>query len=118
MASNKDKYKKAALKAADWFVNNQIVEKKPNWDANNGRFPYHIHLPSGYVTMGLNWTMGRAVMVLLSAFKATKNKRYLESAARAIAYNKTLQVMDSRDPNFGAIHEETPQSPYCYPRDA
>jgi len=118
MTSNKDKYIRAALKAANWFVQNQIIEKKPNWDANHGRFPYHVHLPSGYSTMGLNWTMARAVMVLLSAYNATKKKVYFESAAHAIAYNKTLQILDARDPNFGAIHEETPQSPFCYPRDA
>jgi hypothetical protein len=116
--TNKDKYKMAALKAADWFVRSQIVEKRPNWDANNGRFPYHVHFPSGYITMGLNWTMARAIMVLLSAYKLSGKKVYLESAERATSYNKSLQILDKRSPHFGSIHEETPQSPYCYPRDA
>lgn len=111
-------YAKAAIKGCDWFVNSQTVQCRPYWDANHGRVPYNIHVPTGNVVQGLNWSMARATYCLLTAYARTADQKYLDCAQRAIDYTKTLQVMDHKDPNYGAFHEETPLSPYCYPRDA
>lgn len=112
-----NKYGKAAVSACDWFVNSQTNQCRPKWDANHGRVPYNIHMPTKSVVQGLNWSMARATYCLVTAFERTGKQDYLDAAKKAIEYAKTLQVMDSKDPNFGAFHEETQQSPFCYPRD-
>ena len=110
-------FSKAAIKGCDWFVNSQTIQCRPKWDANHGRVPYNIHMPTKSVVQGLNWSMARATYCLVTAYERTGEQKYLDCAEGAIGYAKTLQVMDSKDPNFGAFHEETPQSPFCYPRD-
>lgn len=110
-------YAKSAVKGCDWFVNSQTVQCRPKWDANHGRVPYNIHIPTASVTQGLNWSMARATYCLVTAYQRTGDPKYLKCAERAMGYAKTLQVMDSKDPNYGAFHEETPHSPFCYPRD-
>ncbi|MFC1479389.1 hypothetical protein ACFL6F_02265 [Planctomycetota bacterium] len=115
----RSKWGKAALSGCDWFVNSQVRQVRPNWDANHGRFMYNVHVPSGFTTMGLGWTQARGIMCLLSAYKRTNDKKYLESAELGVNYAKILQNMDARFPlTFGAFHEETPHSPFSFPRDA
>ena len=110
---------KLALEGCDWFVNTQMVQQSPRWDANHGRFLYNAHIHSDYKVLGLGWTQARAVMCLLAAYERTKDEKYLESARRGIKYIKILQDMDSRYPvRYGGFHEETPHSPFSYPRDA
>jgi rhamnogalacturonyl hydrolase YesR len=107
------------LKAADWFVNTQVLMQKPHWDANHGRAVYTYHIPTQTVTLGLSWTQGRAIITLLQAFEATGDGKYLRSAIQAAEYIKHLQILDQRDTRrFGAIREECPSSWYVYPRDA
>ncbi|MCX7590073.1 MAG: hypothetical protein N2255_00435, partial [Kiritimatiellae bacterium] len=110
---------RAALKGCDWFCNSQVVQKEPNWDANNGRFLYNYYLPKRLATWGIGWTQARATMCLLTAWERTRDPKYLEVARRGITYAKLLQNMDRRFPvTYGAFHEETPQSNFSYPRDA
>lgn len=109
--------RKRALLAADWYVRSQLPENRPQWDANAGRFIYNYHLPTRTRVSGLSWTQGRGVMVLMAAHRLTGKAVYLETAQRALAYVRALQEYDQAQPYFGAMHEEIPQSGYCYPRD-
>jgi rhamnogalacturonyl hydrolase YesR len=117
--SDQKKALEAGLLGADWFVNNQIdLAGKTCRDANGGRYMYNGHIYSDYQTMGIDWTMARALFVLQAAFKATKDQKYLDSVAKGLKYIYSLQVMDKRDKSlYGVFHEETPQSYWIYPRD-
>jgi hypothetical protein len=106
-----------ALLAADWFVRTQVVHRWPAWNANNGRFIYNHHIPSGRTMLTLEWNTGRAVMCCLAAYERTKERKYLDAAVRGGEYLKSLQVLDARDDDLGAFREETPQSDFCAPRD-
>ena len=110
---------RAALAGCNWFVNSQLIQKSPNWDANHGRYPYNVHVPTQTRVLGLGWTQARAVMCLLAAYEHTHNEDYLDCARRGIDYARMLQNMDRRFPlTYGGLHEETPHSPFSYPRDA
>jgi len=109
--------RRRALCAADWYVNSQIVSRKPWWDANDGRFVYNYHLPSRQRVSGLGWTQARGIMVLMAAHRLTGKGKYLDTAVRAAGYIKTTQIYDRAMPYFGAFGEEIPQSTYCWPRD-
>ena len=117
--SDQKKALEAALLGADWFVNNQIdLAGKTCRDANGGRFMYNGHIYSNYQTMGIDWTMARALFVLQAAYKATKEQKYLDTIAKGLKYIYSLQVMDKRNKSlYGVFHEETPQSYWVYPRD-
>lgn len=114
-----ENYLARALKAADWFVNTQVLMKKPHWDANHGRLVYTYHMPTRNKVLGLSWTQGRGIITLLQAYEATERPEYLRTAVQAAEYVKHLQILDARSPRrFGAIREEVPASWYVYPRDA
>ena len=114
-----DSYLPPALKAADWFVNTQVLMKMPYWDANHGRLVYNYHVPTRRTVLGLSWTQGRGIITLLQAYEATEKPEYLKTAIQAAEYIKHLQILDQRSPRrFGAIREECPASWYVYPRDA
>jgi rhamnogalacturonyl hydrolase YesR len=114
-----ESYLDRALAAADWFVNSQVLMKKPHWDANHGRLVYTYHLPTRNKVLGLCWTQGRGIITLLAAYEATGDGKYLRSAVQAAEYVKHLQILDARSERaFGAIREEVPASWYVYPRDS
>jgi hypothetical protein len=106
-----------ALLAADWYVNSQIINHKPYWDANHGRFVYNYHLGKKVRVSGIDWTQGRGIMVLMAAYRLTRRKDYLAAAQHAVSYLRALQIDDPALPYCGAFAEEIPQSDYCYPRD-
>ena len=114
------RFTRAGLAAAEWFVNSQCRMQKPYWDANHGRFIYNRYLPDGRTVLGLNWTQARGIFVLLAAWELTGERRFLESALLGAEYIKALQIYDSpRDPRRQyAIREQVPQSCYAAPRDA
>jgi rhamnogalacturonyl hydrolase YesR len=111
--------RRRALLAADWFVNTQVVQEKPRWDANHGRVVYNYHMPSGRRVHGLSWSQGRAIMCLAGAWQATGRQSYLDAAVRCGDYLRyALQSHDQRNPKaFGSLREEVPTSRFCYPRD-
>jgi len=110
MADLKEKSKQALMMAADWYCNHQIRRQKPYYDANQGRFLYNYHIPSGTTVWGLQWTMARGIMVLLGAYEIEPKEKYFEAAAIAAEYLRSLQVFDNSDPRwYGAIREEVPQ---------
>lgn len=110
----------AALSAADWYVDSQVIlrPRGTDWDANAGRIIYNYHMPTRARVNGLPWSQARAIMVLMAAYRLTRSKKYLETAIRASDYMKTTQEYDQARPYFGAFHEEVPQSDKCWPRDA
>ncbi len=117
--TNKSAFLNSALLGCDWYVNSQVVNQKPWWDNNHGRFIYTMHIPTGLMVRGICWTQARGIMCCLSAYESTNNKKYLETAERAARYIFNLQVLDERDPrSFGAIHEEIYCSETSYIRDA
>jgi len=111
--------RRRALLAADWFVNTQLVQEKPRWDANHGRVVYNYHMPTGIRVHGLSWSQGRAIMCLAGAWQATGRQAYLDAAVRCGDYLRyALQSHDRRNPRaFGSLREEVPTSRFCYPRD-
>lgn len=111
--------RRRALLAADWFVNTQVIQHSPQWDANHGRVIYNRHLPSGRTVLGLAWSQGRAIMCLVDAWRLTHKQAYLDSAIACGDYLRyALQCTDPRNPrSFGAFREEVPTSPFSYPRD-
>jgi hypothetical protein len=105
-------YLERALKAADWFVNAQIKCPRP-WQADHGRFLYYYYMPEKKEVPGLNWTHGRAMFVLTDAFRATGDRRYVESMELGARYVRALQPLDPYYPiTYGAIREEIPQAPH------
>lgn len=58
-------------------------------------------------------------MGLLSSVNVFGEKQYEMAALRMAGYMKTLQILDPFARNaYGAIREFTPQTPWCYVRDA
>ena len=105
-----------AVACAEWQVRNQVTDRH---DANRGRFIRSYDQASGRLIYTGNWQTGAALMAMLSAFRRTKEGRYLEAAELAGRYIMSLQVLDHRDTRFyGAIRELTPQSMEMDPRDA
>ena len=109
--ADKKKYLDRALRAADWFVNSQLGEYRPEWNADRGRFLYYYYLPEKKYIAGINWTLGRGLFVTTEAYKLTGEKRYLESARLAANYVQAAQIMD---PHFGKVHGMIREfSPVC-----
>ena len=107
---------KAALECAEWQLNNQVTERQ---DANRGRFLRSYDKASGNLYYTGNWQTGAALMSVLSVYRRTNDKKYLEAAIYAGHYLMSLQILDKHDPRYyGAIRELTPQSMEMDPRDA
>ncbi len=114
------KFKAAGVAAAGWYVSSQHLMTRPYWDANHGRFMYNRYLPDGRTVLGLGWTQGRGIFVLLAAWELTGDDRFLHTALVAGEYIKVLQIHDcpGNPRRQYAIREEIPQSSYSAPRDA
>ena len=114
----KQRAAKGLQAAADWAVRNQVRHVWPRWNANAGRFPYHVYLPVDDAFLSTSWNTARTVQGLLTAWQVTGTREYLEAAQRGLAYVKSLQVFSPEHPYFrGAFIEETPQSDHAGPRD-
>ena len=115
----KAKSRKAALLAADWFVETQMNnDGQPFPNANCGRFMYNCHRHSDYQTWGVDWSSARALFVLNTAYRITKEAKYLDCIKKGLEYIYSLQILDVRNKkNYGVFHEETPHSFWVYPRD-
>jgi len=106
----------SAKAAFDWVEKNQL---KKNNDANCGRFVYARRVADNFTDLSTNWTTGFGSMAMLSAYKITNEKRYLDSALKGVDYLKSLQIMDATVPRLcGAIREVMPQTNWLHPRDA
>ena len=113
---DKKKVLSSALKCAEWQIENQVTDRH---DANKGRFIRAYDKASGSLIYTGNWQTGAALMSLLSVYRRTGDKKYLEAAELAGRYIMSLQVLDKHNPRYyGAIREITPQSMEYAPRDA
>jgi len=118
MPQTKADYLKRAKLLADWFV---AIQVKRRHSGDHGRFENGIVVRGKQekINFTTNWTTGMTAIALLMVWKRTGDARYLEAAKRAGDYLKALQILDARDPKvFGAIREDTPQTPQWHPRDA
>ena len=111
-----NKYQQAAIRAGDWFLNTQV---KDEVDANRGRYLYCRHFDSNTFQRSSGWQTAFGIMAVLSLHKLTGEKKYLDSAALAVEWLKSLQILDQRDPTlYGAFREETQLFNWSHPRDA
>lgn len=115
--------RRCLVEAANWAVRNQVRDAWPAWDANRGRFPYHILIdpakrarhPQVWSTC---WKTARAAQGLYSAWLVTGHEKHLTAANRAMEYVATLQVFDPAcEPFHGAFREESPQGLHVASRD-
>lgn len=101
---------------AEHFCNNQSKHGDNNPCA--GSVPWMMY-ENGQIDLGYNWNHAFSIMGLLSAYHTFGECRYETAALRMGRWLKTLQIFDPfRPQNYGAIRETTPQTPWCYPRDA
>ena len=109
--------------AADWAVRNQIRDAWPAWNANKGRFPYHVIIdprkraqaPQMWSTC---WKTARTAQGLYSAARVTGEPSHLDAANRAMEYVATLQVFEPGYEDFrGSFREDSPQGPHVAARD-
>jgi hypothetical protein len=101
---------------ADWICRNQGAHYDSNPTA--GSFPF-VQNETGQIFYANNWNLAFAVMGLLAASKAFGEERYEKAALRMGNYMKSLQIFDPFKPeHYGAVREMTPQTPWCYTRDA
>jgi len=114
---------KSLTLAADWAVRNQIRDAWPAWDANKGRFPYHILIdpakrakqPQMWSTC---WKTARAAQGLYSAYLVTRKPAYLAAANLAMEYVATLQVFEPGcEESYGSFREDSPQGLHIASRD-
>ncbi len=114
---------RGVTQAADWAVRTQVRDQWPAWDANKGRFPYHILIdpaqrarhPQMWSTC---WKTSRAAQGLYCAHLLTGRPEYLESANRAMDYVATLQIFDpGLEAYRGAFRENSPLGPHTATRD-
>jgi hypothetical protein len=108
--------KEFARKIAEWIYSVQYPVTQNNPAA--GAFPWLIY-PHGAETHANNWNMAFAVMGLADAAEAFGENKYLKAAVDMARFLKTLQIFDPFKPHhYGAFREMTPQTPWCYTRDA
>lgn len=101
---------------ADWLCMVQARHGTDNPSA--GTFPWAVE-KGGQEHWANNWNLAFASMGLLAASKAFDEPIYEAAALRMGSYLKTLQIFDPFKPDdYGGIREMTPQTPWCFPRDA
>jgi hypothetical protein len=109
---------KSLKAAADWAVRNQIRHIWPRWNANAGRFPYHVYLPTDDFYYSTSWNTARAIQGMLSAWETLRNTEYLCAAERGLEYIKSLQIFSPENPRLrGCFIEETPVNDHAGSRD-
>jgi rhamnogalacturonyl hydrolase YesR len=105
-----------ARKIADWTCMNQQPEDEFNPASGASVFTVD---KTGHSAISHNWSGAFAVMGLLASAKAFNDKRYENSALHLGRYLKSLQIFSPfLKQHHGAIREITPQTPWCYTRDA
>lgn len=108
-----------------WLLHNQNAPGQA-WggvdaSADTGRFIYEYYPTTGQCrAMGV-WGQALAVCGLsaLARVPQPDGVDFQAVADRAAGYLLSLQFLDSRQPHaVGAFREQTPQTTWCYPRDA
>lgn len=105
--------------AADWAGRNQVRQYWPAWNANTGRLPYHVHLPTDALIYSTAWNTARAAQGLLSAWRVLHRTADLATVERSVEYVKALQCFAPECPDVaGLFGEETPVSDHFSMRDS
>ena len=99
----------SAQRIADWYCRNTT---------NEGRTPFLIYTDRHEVVSGYEWSTSFAFMGMLSAYKVFGKSEYQQTAGRMLGYLKSLQIMEPSSPHYGAFREVTPETNWCYVRDA
>lgn len=74
---------------------------------------------SGLEFPASSWNYAFTAMGLFAASKAFDEPYYEKTAMQLMGYLKTLQIFDPfHKEHYGAIREYSPQTPWCYTRDA
>lgn len=106
----------AARGIADWYVRNQFHNGQ---SPSDGLFHFHVLKDTCETAPAFEWNVAFGIMGMLSAAKVFDDEKYLDSADRMAKYLRTLQIFDPFLKNaYGAIRETTPQTTWCYVRDA
>ena len=119
----KQQARRSLTLAADWAARNQIRDAWPAWDANKGRFPYHILIdPAQRATKpqiwSTCWKTARAAQGLYDAYLITGKPEHLAAANLGMEYVATLQVFEpGYEKIHGAFREDSPQGPHIASRD-
>ncbi|MGH7143526.1 MAG: hypothetical protein ACREJ2_05250 [Planctomycetota bacterium] len=117
-AETRERARKGLIACGDWAVRNQVRHAWPAWDANAGRFPYHVHLATDRFNLSTSWNTARTVQGLLGAWKVLGDARYLEAARWGLEYILSLQYFFPEEPRArGAFIEETPLGNHIGARD-
>ncbi|GMV82455.1 MAG: hypothetical protein AMXMBFR7_36390 [Planctomycetota bacterium] len=104
---------------AHWAARNQVRHRWPHWSANTGRFPYHVHLPSGDHFWSTSWNTARMVQGLISAYLILKEPEFLYAVECGIEYIKSIQFFGPEAPEArGYFLAETPVSEHAGSRDS
>lgn len=110
--------------AAGWLARTQVRDTWPAWDANKGRFIYHVRIDpkkraAEPLTLSTCWKTSRACQGLYSAYAATGKKDYLQTARLGCDYVSSLQFFEPGYEQFhGMFREDSPQGPHLTMRDS
>ena len=101
---------------AEWLLAVQYPEDQNA--AESGTFWGSSGPSNGYLR-ACNWNLAFASMGLLAAYHHFDDERCRSGAMRMIRYLKTLQIFSPfLKEHYGSFREMTPQTPWCYVRDA
>ena len=89
---------------ADWYCRNT---------ADDGSTPFMIYTEDRRIEPAYEWSTAFAFMGMISAYKVFGNSEYEQTAAKMLKYLKSLQIMDTASPHYGAFRERTPETNWC-----
>ncbi len=106
----------AARDLADWLLACQMPENHFFAEAGD----YFVSCgPDGKTFRSANWNLAFGIMGLLSAYRHFGDEKYRTGAMRMARYLKSLQMFSPFQPeHYGCFREMSPQTPWCYVRDA
>ena len=106
----------AARGFAEWLLAVQFPEDQNA--AESGTF-LGSSGPSNGQLRACNWNLAFASMGLMAAYHHFGDERYRAGALRMARYLKTLQIFSPfLKEHYGSFREMTPQTPWCFVRDA
>lgn len=107
---------KVARGIAEYLCNLRSIYADYNPSA--GSFTFSTE-HSGLEFPASSWNYAFTAMGLFAADKAFDEPYYEKTAMQLMGYLKTLQIFDPfHKKHYGAIREYSPQTPWCYTRDA
>ncbi|MBQ6472147.1 MAG: hypothetical protein IJJ33_09200 [Victivallales bacterium] len=116
LSSLRERGLESARRLADWLVASQCPNEQN--DPTAGTYYWCVE-ETGKAYYANNWNLAFAVMGLLAAEHEFGGGIYQETAFRFARFLKSLQIFSPFLPqHYGAFREMTPQTSWCYVRDA